>query len=223
MKIKKFAQCCLLVEVGGKKIITDPGSYSTDQDTVTGIDAVVITHEHGDHFHAESVQAIVTQNPTAVIITNSGVGKKLDELGIAHTIVEGRGKTTIGDVAIEAFDCRHEEIFEEIGQVQNTGYLITGAGATGTQTFLIPGDSYLDPGEAANVDILALPISGPWCRFPDAMRYAIKVKPRVAFPVHDAMVKPASHTFLYERAAQILKGKAGINFVPLGESNEAEL
>jgi L-ascorbate metabolism protein UlaG (beta-lactamase superfamily) len=229
MKIKKFAQCCLVVEVGGRKILTDPGSYSTDQNSLIGIDAVVITHEHGDHFHAESVRAIVKNNPAAVIIANSSVGKKLDELGITHVIVEGRDKMKVGEVMIEAFDWRHEEIFEERGQVQNTAYLITGGsagiGATGVagaqQTFLLPGDAYCDPGAAAKVDILALPVAGPWCRIPDALRYAIKVKPRAAFPVHDGALKDGASGFLYQMVEQVLKDKE-ITFSMLAAGSESE-
>jgi L-ascorbate metabolism protein UlaG (beta-lactamase superfamily) len=213
MKIKKMAHCCLLVEIGGKRIITDPGNFSTEQNSLMGIDAVVITHEHGDHFHAESVQAIVKNNPAAVVIANSAVGKLLDGLGIAHTVVDGGGKAMVGELTVEGFDWKHEEIFEEMGQVQNTGYLIG-------EKFFIPGDAYCIPGKP--VDVLALPIAGPWCRLPDALRYAIKVKPRAAFPIHDAMVVPAARGFVYQLAANILKEKAGVVFTGMHDNDEAE-
>lgn len=236
MKIKKISHCCLVVEVGGKRILTDPGNFSTEQNTLTGIDAVVITHEHGDHFHAESVQAIVKNNPTVVVIANAAVGKLLDGLGVVHTVVDGGGKTTIpvgsvdGDaLTVEGFDWKHEEIFEEMGMVQNTGYLIGLAGgaaiaavteADAGKNFFIPGDAYCEPGKP--IDVLALPVSGPWCRLPDALRYAIKVKPRAAFPIHDAMVVPATRGFVYQMTANILKEKAGIVFAGMADGAEAE-
>ncbi len=224
MKIKKISHCCLVIEIGGKTILTDPGSFSNEQDVLTGIDAVVITHEHGDHFHAESVQAIVKNNPAAAVIANAAVGKLLDGLGIAHTVVDGRGKAAVGTgddtLAIEAFDCRHEEIFEEIGQVQNTAYLI---GATGGNV-LLPGDAYCNPaagGAAVKVDVLALPVAGPWCRLPDALRYAIAVNPRAAFPIHDAMLRKDTGGFLYQMTDRVLKDK-GIGFTAMHDGNEAE-
>lgn len=227
MKIKKISHCCLVVTIGGKTILTDPGTFSTDQDTMTGIDAVVITHEHGDHFHADSVQAIVKNNPKAVIIANAAVGKHLDELNIVHTVIDGRTKGTIAggsgvDLAIEAFDCRHEEIFEEMGQVQNTAYLISGSGADAGKNFFIPGDAYCDPGAAARVDVLALPVAGPWCRIPDALRYGIKVKPRAAFPIHDAMLIKGARAFVYQMVGNILKERAGTAFTPMQDGDEAE-
>ena len=56
MKIKKIEHCCLLIEIGGITILTDPGVYSAEQNKLTGIDVVLITHKHGDHFHAETVE-----------------------------------------------------------------------------------------------------------------------------------------------------------------------
>ena len=225
-----------MVEHCGFRLVLDLG-YGTlprlldplDSSVADGLHAVVITHEHGDHFHAESVQAIVKNNPAAVVIANSAVGKLLDGLGVAHTVVDGGGKTTIpagstaGDaLTVEGFDWKHEEIFEEMGMVQNTGYLISApaTGADAGKNFFIPGDAYCVPGKP--VDVLALPIAGPWCRLPDALRYAIKVKPRAAFPIHDAMVVPATRGFVYQLAANILKEKGGIAFNGIADGAEAE-
>jgi len=224
MKIKKISHCCLVVEIGGKRILTDPGSFSSEQNALTGIDAIVITHEHSDHFHAESVQAIMKNNPGAMVITNATVGKLLDGLGVAHTVIDGRGKGMIGvgdtGLAIEAFDCKHEEIFEEMGQVQNTAYLITGAGADAGKNFFIPGDAYCVPD--TKVDVLALPVAGPWCRLPDALRYAIKVKPRAAFQIHDVFLKPATTGFMHQVITNVLKQKADIAFTGMQDGDEKE-
>ncbi len=78
MNIKKIGHCCLLIKTKDLTILTDPGNFSVDQNTITGIDIVVITHEHTDHLHIESLQEVLQNNPQAKVITNSGVGKKLD-------------------------------------------------------------------------------------------------------------------------------------------------
>ena len=31
MKIKKLGHCCLVIEINGRKIMTDPGSWTTDE------------------------------------------------------------------------------------------------------------------------------------------------------------------------------------------------
>jgi len=210
MKIKKIGHCCLVIQTKGLTILTDPGTYSTEQDTLTGIDLVVISHEHADHFHIESVKAILKNNPNVKIITNAAVGKKLDEAGIAYEVVDGTNATDFKGVAIEAADHRHGEIFEEMGQVQNTAYYIDGA-------LYYPGDSFGIPTKP--VDILALPIAGPWVRIGDAIRYALEIKPRVAFPVHEAMYKDPKgvHGMLQE-----IFSKLGVNFVPMAAGDEHE-
>ena len=217
MNIKKLGHCCLVLSVDGKTIVTDPGNYTTAQNELVGVDAVVITHDHQDHFHAESVQAIVKNNPNVAVIANTAVGKKLDELGIAHTVLDGTTASTtatIAGITFEAFDAKHEEIYEEIGQVQNTAYIIAGK-------VLLPGDAYAVPADGKAIEILALPIAGPWCKISDAIRYAIRVKPNSAIPIHDAMLKQTVGGFMYAMLGQILGGK-GITIVPMGENDEKE-
>ncbi|MDB5187950.1 MAG: hypothetical protein JWO50_470 [Candidatus Kaiserbacteria bacterium] len=212
MNITKFGHCCLLIKINGKTILTDPGNYSDAQDSVTGIDIVLITHEHGDHCHTDSIKKVIANNPGAMVVCNSAVGKILDGLGISYTIIEGNATSEVAGIAFEACDGMHEEIFEEMGQVQNTGYLVN-------NDFYIPGDSFHVPEFA--VKTLALPVAGPWCKFPDALRYAIALKPERAFPIHDAMIKEGSLGFLYTATKNVL-GQHGIEFIPLNAGDSAE-
>ena len=64
--------------------------------------------------------------------------------------------------------------------MHNTGYFID-------NKLFYPGDSFHNP--ERQVDVLALPVAGPWCKVPDAIRYALSVKPKKAFPVHDGMLQ----------------------------------
>lgn len=212
MKIKKIGHCCLVIETGGLRVMTDPGSFSSEQEQEKEIDIVLITHEHGDHLHIDSLKKVLNSNPEAVVYTNSGVAKLLDEANIPYTLLEGRHTLTHGGVSLEAFDGAHEEIFEEIGQVQNTGYMIN-------ETLFYPGDSFIQPNKS--VDVLALPVAGPWCKIPDAIRYALAVAPRAAFPVHDAVLMSdkigSAHT-----APGLVLGENNITFVPMLAGDEHE-
>ncbi len=176
MRITKIGQCCLLIEVEGKRVLTDPGRFTKDQNELRDIDLILITHEHADHFHVESLQAVIEHNPRAEIITNSGVGALLSEANINHTVLEGRATSTSAGINLAAYDGQHAEIYEEYGQVQNTGYFIA-------DTLFYPGDAYIQPERP--VSVLALPVAGPWCKSTDVIRYALAVKPHKVFPVHD--------------------------------------
>jgi len=180
MQVTKLGHCCLLIKVEGLNILTDPGSYSDTQNGLKDINMVLITHQHGDHLHIESLKEVLKNNPKAKVYTNNGVAKKLDEEGIKYNILEGRNKIENNGVKIEAFDAKHEEIYKDLGQVQNTGYFIA-------EKLFYPGDAFHNPGKP--VDILALPVAGPWCRVRDFIRYALELKPKKAFPIHDGMLQ----------------------------------
>lgn len=213
MRIKKVGHCCLVIDTeAGKRVMTDPGDYSMGQSDVTGVDLVLITHEHGDHLHVESLKAVLANSPGAVVVANSAVGKILAAEGIDHQVLEGTAAAEVAGIPLEAFDARHEEIFEEMGQVQNTGYLIGGR-------LFYPGDAFKVPGKP--VDILALPVAGPWCRIRDSIRYALEVKPKKAFPVHDGALLDGRWGSVHGAPAKLLP-PAGIEFVALKSGEEAE-
>ena len=213
MKIIKIGHCCLLIQLENLTILTDPGVFSTAQDVVVGVDVVLITHEHADHFHVPSLKKVLENNPSAKVLTNSSVGALLAKEGIPCEVLEGLAKKEIQGVEIEAFDGKHEEIFEEIGQVQNTGYMIAGR-------LFYPGDSFKNPEKP--VDILALPVAGPWCKLPDAIRYALKVNPKKIFPVHDGMLQKDRIGAFHAVPAKVFTEK-GIEFIPMLEGDSMEL
>ena len=212
MKITKFGQCCLLIETKNKRILTDPGRFSTAQDSLTNIDLVLITHEHADHFHTESVQEIVKNNPKVEVVTNKSVGKLLAELGVSYTELEGRATEILAEITIEAYEGQHVEIYGDYGLVQNTGYLID-------NELFYPGDAYTVPENSPN--ILALPVAGPWCKVSEAIDYALEVKPETAFPVHDALLSEVGKISHYAHFGRVLP-ENNISFVELRENETKE-
>ncbi|PJC49552.1 hypothetical protein CO033_00885 [Candidatus Nomurabacteria bacterium CG_4_9_14_0_2_um_filter_32_10] len=187
MKIKKLGHCCLIIEENGKRIMTDPGSWTVDEQVKEkNIDIILITHEHGDHIHIESLKEIIKNNPKAVVITNKGVGKLLNKLGIEYKILENKIPKEFMGIELEAHDCKHQEIYQDIFRVQNTGFFI------GKRLFY-PGDAFYNPNKP--VEILALPVAGPWTNIKNTINYALEINPKICFPVHDGMLKSfgASH------------------------------
>ena len=201
----------MIIETNGKRIMTDPGSFTLDLQTKElKIDIILITHEHGDHIHVESLKKIIKNNPEILVITNKGVGKLLDKVGIKYQILKNKVPIKILEVELEAHDCKHEEIFEEMGQVQNTGYFIN-------QRLFYPGDSFYNPDKP--VEILALPVAGPWVRVKDFMKYVLDVKPEFCFPVHDGMLNSFNSAYYIPT---IVLPKFGISFKILENKMEEE-
>ncbi|KKU68204.1 MAG: putative Zn-dependent hydrolase of beta-lactamase fold protein [Parcubacteria group bacterium GW2011_GWA2_47_16] len=160
--------------------MTDPGAWSTRQNEEKNIDYVFITHEHQDHFHLESLKTVLKNNPKAKIVTNASVGKLLDVEKIPHEILEHGGAKEFSSVYVEGHGEKHEIIYKSFGQVVNTGYFFQ-------KRFFYPGDAFHNPKKP--VEILALPVAGPWMKISDAIDYAKLLKPKVCFPIHDGMLK----------------------------------
>lgn len=212
MKIKKLGHCCLVIQVNGKRIMTDPGSYSTLQNEEKNIDIVLITHEHPDHLHIESLKVVLQNNPQATIVTNTAVGLLLEKEGIVYKKIEEGNSEVVNSIMVEGFGNKHDEIYKEFGQVQNTGYFVA-------DKLFYPGDAFTNPNKS--VDILALPVAGPWMEIKNAIEYALLLKPRIVFPVHDGMIKEDRPGPIYRIPAAILP-ENNIEFIPMVEGDEHE-
>lgn len=179
MKITKYGHACLLVEEGEARVLIDPGKWNPLPDA-ENVDVVLITHEHQDHVDVEQLKAIMATNPEACVVTHEGVGEAvLNPANIAYAPIEEGGRIDIKGVPIESFGHDHAPLYGDVSPCRNTGYLI------GEKLF-VPGDALHDvPGKT--VEFLALPTGGPWMKLAEAVDYVKQVKPKVAFPIHDAV------------------------------------
>ena len=213
MRITKFGHCCLLIEEKNLRILTDPGSFTSEQNTLKNIDVVLITHEHQDHVHIDSVKNLLKNNPRVQIITNKSVGKLLGIEKIKYEIIEDKQFTKINNVLIEGFGTTHAIIHSSIPIVENTGYFIN-------NKLFYPGDALTNPHKY--VEILAWPVAGPWIKISEALDYAIELKPKIVFPVHDAVLASGMREFSKRMADIILKPK-GIEFIQIDDGKSVEL
>ena len=178
MKITKFGHCCLLIVENDLRILTDPGVFSSGHEELEQLDLVLITHEHQDHFHIDSVKKILSKNPNVKIITNHAVGELLQREGIASVCIEDGQSFEMSGVNIEGIGNDHAILYKTV-PCHNTGYMIAGR-------LFYPGDALTIPHR--DIDILALPVAGPWLKVADAIDYALAMKPKRAFAVHDGIL-----------------------------------
>jgi L-ascorbate metabolism protein UlaG (beta-lactamase superfamily) len=210
IKVKKLGHCCLLIETESTRILTDPGTYSTLQDEENNIDLILITHEHTDHLHVDSLKKVLLNNKKSLIVTNKSVGAILEKEGIDFKIVSHKQNITFNNILIEGFGEKHAEIYSSWNSVENTGYFIS-------NNLFYPGDALTDPEKPVN--ILALPVAGPWMKISESIDYALKLKPKHCFPVHDGILKQAG---LVHRLPFKILPENGIEFVPMLEGDEKE-
>jgi L-ascorbate metabolism protein UlaG (beta-lactamase superfamily) len=209
MKITKFGQCCLLIEIKGKRILTDPGSYSIEKHSqLEGLDAIFYTHEHQDHYHLDSLKVLIQKNPQAIIFASTSVSELLEKENIIHTLIRHNESVQIGEITVLGFGEHHAMVHSSIPLSANTGFFIDNA-------LWYPGDSFTNPERP--IDILALPVTGPWLKISESVDYALALKPRVAFPIHDFKRSGLDQTI----PAKLLPLQ-GIEFVPMIEGDSKE-
>jgi L-ascorbate metabolism protein UlaG (beta-lactamase superfamily) len=184
MKLTKYDHACFTVEKDDQTLVVDPGNLSTDYLPSNNVVAIVITHEHADHYDPEQIAAIVDKNPEAVIIGHESVTSQIEAF---KTQTVGAGdKLTVGPFDLEFFGGTHALIHRSIPVISNLGVMIN-------ELLYYPGDSFALPGRA--VDTLAIPGGAPWLKIGDAMDFLELVGPRFTFPTHDAVLSPIGKGF----------------------------
>ncbi|QEV99778.1 MBL fold metallo-hydrolase [Microbacterium caowuchunii] len=180
MRVTKHEHAALTLEKDDCVLIIDPGSFTSPLDTgrVVGI---VLTHEHADHWTAEHLDRILTNNPGIPILAPEGVAKAAP--GYDITVVSPGDSVDVEPFHLEFFGGRHAVIHESIPIIDNVGVLVDGA-------FYYPGDSYAVP-KGAKVRLLAAPVGAPWLKIGEAMDFVLAVAPRQAFGTHDMTLSVA--------------------------------
>lgn len=203
-----------MLEINGVKLLTDPGSFTAEaQEKVTGLHGILITHEHADHFHLDSLKALRITNPSAVVVCNSTVATLIaEQFPECPVTVVGDGQSAdVGGVKVEGFGKDHALVYPpNMGLVENTGYFVA-------DTFYFPGDAFHNPGKP--VDVLALPVAGPWMKVAEAVDFAKAIKARTAFGVHDGMVQPFFRSYIGNILKNIVPETAYISLAD-GETRE---
>lgn len=185
MKITKYGHSCLHIVDGDASILIDPGSFSQGFETLSGLTAVLVTHQHADHVDTGRLAGVLRANSDATLYADSGSVGVLADAGLTATGVKTGDMLDVG-TTVEVFAGDHAIIHRDIPVIPNACYLIGGR-------LLHPGDSLtvLD----RPVEILALPASAPWMAVKEAIDYYREVNPAVAIPIHDKIL--ASSDLVY--------------------------
>jgi L-ascorbate metabolism protein UlaG (beta-lactamase superfamily) len=192
MRITKLGHSCLHVVDGDAEILLDPGTFSAGFEHLTGLTAVLITHEHADHLDLERLPAVLAANPQATVHADARSAAKLRDTGIEVNAVSAGSTLDVG-TPVTVHGRTHAVIHADIPVIANAQYLIGGR-------LLHPGDSLEVPDVA--VELLALPAAAPWMALKEAVEFYRTVSPVLAFPIHERILANPGMAFgLFERLA----------------------
>ncbi|MER7922354.1 MBL fold metallo-hydrolase [Streptomyces sp. NPDC096057] len=175
MRLTKWGHACVRLEWPGLRLVIDPGEY-TEPEALDGADAVLVTHEHADHFDEGRLRAAAEANPVLRIWTNRSVAATLDGLGTRVTVVGDGDAFDVDGLDIEVHGELHKLVHPDLPRVPNVGFLVAGE-------VFHPGDAFTVP--PGPVDTLLVPVQGPWSRTGEVIDYIRQIKPRLAVAVHD--------------------------------------
>jgi len=175
MRVTKHEHACLRLERENSQLIIDPGSFTLPLQDLAGTVAVVLTHEHPDHWTPEHLRRIREHAPGVPIYGPAGLvaaAAEFDPIEVAP------GDTvTVGPFTLRFFGGEHALIHESIPVIDNVGVLVD-------DIFYYPGDSYAVP-DGVDVRALAAPVGAPWLKIGEAMDFVLAVKPKHSFATHD--------------------------------------
>ena len=181
MRLTKFEHAALLLEDSGKKLFVDPGNFTSPLTDTGNTVAVVITHEHADHWTPEQLKRILDLNGEVPIYAPEGVATAATDFDI--TVVHAGDTVEAGPFTLRFFGGKHAVIHESIPVVDNLGVLID-------DQLYYAGDSFVVP-EGVEVDVLAAPAGAPWMKMAETMDYVLAVKPKRSFATHEMVLSRA--------------------------------
>jgi len=207
VKITKHEHACLVVSLGDEQLVIDPGMFLTPPD-FGGVTAVVITHEHADHWTEDQLDRILAKSPDVRIFAPAGVAAAASKYDV--TTVAAGDEYEVGSFTLTFFGGEHALIHESIPRVDNVGVLVNGE-------LYYAGDSYTVPD--VEVGTLAAPIGAPWLKIGEAMDFVMAVAPKRAFYVHDQTLSVAGKNMSAPRLqAATEKGGGTFTALEVGES-----
>jgi L-ascorbate metabolism protein UlaG (beta-lactamase superfamily) len=181
MELTKQGHACVVLSDGDRRLVIDPGGF-TDASALDGANAVLVTHEHPDHFLPDRLRAAMDADPALEVWTNGSVAGQLEGLGgRVHVVGNGDTFSTAG-FEVSVHGELHAQIHPDIPRIPNIGFLV------GDQVFH-PGDALTVPEEP--VATLLLPMHAPWSKVSEVIDYVRAVHADQAFAVHDALLSDA--------------------------------
>ena len=170
----------------GKQYYVDPAGEA-DWDKMPKADAILVTHEHGDHLNPWSIDQIGREG--TLVYANASSVKKA---GFGQTIEVGEKKQVL-DITVEAvaaYNLNPERLKFHPKERKDNGYVLT----FGDKRVYVAGDTEGTPEMKALKDIAIafLPINLPYTMPPaEAAEAARAFKPKILYPYHQGRSDPA--------------------------------
>ncbi|QZN84171.1 MBL fold metallo-hydrolase [Cellulomonas sp. C5510] len=191
LTLTHWGHACVRLERDGRCLVLDPGSFG-DLSVLGDADAVLVTHDHPDHVAADELVAAVSARPGLEVWAPGPLVDRLAEEGAPRDrlhVAAGGDRFTAAGFDVRVTGEQHAVIHPDVPRIANVAYLVE-------DVLLHPGDSFTPPPDGATVDVLLVPVAGPWMKVAEAVDYVRAVRPRLAVPIHDAILSDAGRALV---------------------------
>lgn len=178
----------LVLTIGGQVIHVDPVGREADYDHMPAADAILVTHEHGDHLDPEAIARI--RRPDTELVASPSCAPPLE----GAVILENGDRGSVlgyGVEAVPAYNLVHRrdngEPYHPKGR--GNGYVLT----FGDTRVYVAGDTENTPEMKAlrDIDVAFLPMNLPYTMTPGMVADAARAfRPRILYPYHYGETDP---------------------------------
>ena len=183
MELTKYTHATVVLTKNGTTLVIDPGAYTPNSaELVAATTAVLITHDHPDHFDVGILTAALEAQPDLRVWAPASVAAALEGHDGRVVSVKAGDSFDAAGFEVVVFGEQHAVIHADLPLMENVAYLVDG-------NVYHPGDSYFVPGVA--VETLLVPTSGPWAKLGEGVDFVRAVTPTRSIQIHDLMLSDA--------------------------------
>jgi L-ascorbate metabolism protein UlaG (beta-lactamase superfamily) len=200
MRITKFGHSCVRLSYDGRDVTIDPGVWS-QRESLDGVTAVLITHEHPDHWTIDHLRSTGAPIHTIRAVADR-IAEADPEVGERVSVVEPGQRLEVAGFEVEVVGEKHAVIHPELPHFDNSGFVVEAGGTT----LFHPGDSFELPGRP--VDVHCAPVSAPWAKMSELVDVAREIAAPRTLAIHDRVYSDVGLAMMDERMNAFL-GQVG--------------